>query len=78
VGFRYFVQRKANVLALRGWVRNRWEGTVEVMARGERKNLDTFLSFLKKGPSGANVTNIEVKWLESAGEFTDFKVRRTT
>lgn len=78
VGFRYFVQVKANTIAITGWVRNRWDGTVEVMAQGERKNLESFLSAIRKGPSGANVTNIEVEWLEQDGEFTDFRVRRTT
>ncbi len=78
VGFRYFVQGKANVLEIKGWVRNRWDGTVEVMAQGERKNLETFIQALEKGPSGANVTSNEVEWLERAGDFTDFRVRRTT
>ena len=77
VGFRFFVQGKANMLDITGWVRNRWDGTVEVMARGEEKNLETFLSLLNKGPGGANITSIEFKWLESSDEYTDFRVRRT-
>ena len=77
VGFRYFVQGEANVLAIKGWVRNRWDGTVEVMAQGEKKNLESFLNQLKKGPSGARVVNLEVEWPEEGGVFTDFRVRRT-
>lgn len=78
VGFRYFVQGKANSLDITGWVRNRWDGTVEVMAQGEKNNLESFLSLLKRGPSGANVTNLNVEWLESSDEFTEFKVRSTS
>ena len=36
VGFRYFVQRTASRLEVYGWVRNRWDGSVEVLAEGPR------------------------------------------
>ena len=38
VGFRWFVQREARMLDLRGWVRNTEEGEVEVVASGRRRS----------------------------------------
>ena len=40
VGFRYFLMREAQRLGLRGWVRNRDDGTVEFVAEGSRDDLD--------------------------------------
>src|SRR2546421_8024107 len=50
VGFRYFVQRKADQLGVRGWVRNNDDGTVEVVAEGERAALEQLASALEGGP----------------------------
>ncbi len=41
VGFRAFVIRRASSLGVTGWVRNRWDGTVEVVAEGERPDLES-------------------------------------
>ena len=57
VGFRYFVQRTASRLNITGWVRNRWDGTVEVLAEGPRHVLDQFLGARRPGPPGAHVTD---------------------
>ncbi len=50
VGFRWFVEREASELDLRGWVRNTEEGEVEVVAAGEPADLDDLRSSLKRGP----------------------------
>jgi len=78
VGFRYFVEENAYQLNLTGWVRNRWDGTVEVLAEGDRQTLEKFLSFLHRGPRAAYVSTVEVVWLPATGEFTRFSVRVTT
>lgn len=77
VGFRFFVQRTANELGLTGWVRNRWDGSVEVLAEGPRPALERLLGALRRGPRGALVTNSRVSWEEPSGEFAYFSVRRT-
>ena len=59
VGFRWFVREKARRLGLSGWVRNREDGSVEVVASGEQGQLDLLISELKKGPAGAVVDGVE-------------------
>lgn len=75
VGFRAFVIRNANRLGLSGWVRNRWDYTVEVMAEGERGSLEQLLSALRRGPSAAMVTQVRPEWKEASSEFEGFRVK---
>jgi acylphosphatase len=77
VGYRAFVDQSAYALNLRGWVRNRWDGSVEVLAEGERQALEKLLAALYRGPRSSNVTNIQIEWLPATGEFSSFWVRMT-
>jgi acylphosphatase len=78
VGFRYFVQEQAVALNLAGWVRNRWDGTVEVIAEGDKLTLDKFLSALQRGPRASYVSNVRTDWQPGAGEFSSFQIRMTS
>jgi acylphosphatase len=75
VGYRAFAIRKAEDLGITGWVRNCWDGSVEVVAEGERAILDRFVAALFLGPSSANVTRITPEWLPASGEFFRFSAR---
>jgi acylphosphatase len=77
VGFRAFAEYSAQALGLKGWVRNRWDGSVETTAEGPRPALEQFLAALYRGPRSANVTDIDFDWLPGTGEFKDFRVRMT-
>ncbi len=77
VGFRAFVEQSAQLLDLRGWVRNRWDDTVEVLAEGERQSLEQLLAGLRRGPRASNVTEVRFEWLPATGEFHYFSVRMT-
>lgn len=77
VGFRYFVQEVAAGLDLTGWVRNRWDGSVEVVAEGEREKLEKLLASLQRGPRAAFVSNVRAGWDPGTGEFARFSVRMT-
>jgi acylphosphatase len=77
VGFRYFVLNKAQQLNITGWVRNTAEGDVEVLAEGDRDELEELLLALRKGPRSAVVTNTQEKWDSPLGEFQNFNVRST-
>ncbi len=77
VGFRYFVVDRANSLGLTGWVRNRWDDTVEVTAEGSRDSLNKLLLYLQKGPSAAYVSGVKQEWLEPTGEFKRFGILPT-
>jgi acylphosphatase len=59
VGFRWFARLAARGLELRGWVRNRTDGTVEIAAEGAQDKLDQFRRQLARGPDGARVARIE-------------------
>ena len=75
VNFRYYTRREASSLGLVGYVRNRPDGTVEVVAEGPRLALGRLLSFLRVGPSAAFVTQVDCEWPASRGSFDRFEVR---
>ena len=58
VGFRWFVQREAAEIGLRGWVRNTMEGHVEVLAAGDEKDIAELEAALRKGSRGSRVDAI--------------------
>jgi len=74
VMYRDFVQRKASGLNLVGTVKNLPEGTVEVIAEGEKNSLESLVELLKHGPVLAQVRDIAVEWREPEGKFDDFKI----
>jgi len=55
VGFRWFVQKKAGDLGIRGSVRNLSDGSVEVIATGNESSLSDLEEILWKGPAFSNV-----------------------
>lgn len=55
VGFRWFVQREASGIGLKGWVRNTDEGHVEIVAAGESEDLTELKAALRKGSRGSRV-----------------------
>jgi len=75
VNFRYFVLRLAGSLDLKGYVRNLPDGSVEVVAEGERDRLERLVEQLKVGPRAARVTDVEERWADYSGEFADFRIR---
>ena len=77
VSFRYFVSEQAHFLGIMGWVRNRTDGSVEVMVEGPRSQLELLLDELSVGPHSASVSEVQVEWLEATGEFSSFWVRST-
>lgn len=75
VGFRYFVLRRAQPLGLKGWVRNLYDGTVEVRAEGPEPQLQQLLELLSQGPRCSRVTHVDLMWFTPTGEFVDFLIR---
>lgn len=59
VGFRWYVQRTAERLGLRGRVRNLHDGSVEVLAHGGVDELDALHEALVRGPAGARVVTVD-------------------
>ena len=77
VGFRYYVEENARILNLTGWVRNRWDGSVETVAESDRETLEKFLLALRRGPRSSQVSEVNVEWLTAAGEFNHFTIKMT-
>lgn len=75
VSFRYYTIRQADALELTGWVANRYDGSVEVVAEGDKAELQKLLIFLHRGPSSARVDRVQADWGEATGEFDRFRVR---
>ena len=67
VGFRAFVSRVAQALALSGWVRNLDDGSVEAWAEGPPEAIATFAARLLRGPSGARVERFETFEADPSG-----------
>ena len=59
VGFRWFVEKAANGLGVRGWTRNLDDGRVEVYAIGTREQLDELSGYLWKGSAMSEVRGVE-------------------
>ncbi|TMD89902.1 MAG: acylphosphatase [Chloroflexi bacterium] len=72
VGFRYFVIREARPLGLRGWVRNRDDGSVELVAEGEKADLERLLEAARRGPSQARVDGVRADWSAASGNLHPF------
>jgi acylphosphatase len=75
VGFRAFVLRRGLTYGLTGWVRNRMDGAVELVAEGPRAALDSLLADLHVGPSASTVDRVETRWEPATSEFMVFGVR---
>jgi acylphosphatase len=74
VGFRYSTLAKARALGVNGFVKNKDDGTVEVVAEGDEKKCRSFLEWLKEGPSGAYVRNVEFYYTTYSGEYNSFVI----
>jgi len=77
VGFRYFVIGVAGELGLKGWVRNRRDGSVELVAEGDEEILNKLIQALKRGSRSSVVSALHEEWLDFTGEFHGFSARST-
>jgi acylphosphatase len=59
VGYRFFAERWANQLGICGYVKNLWDGNVEVYAIGTSASLEELKRHLADGPRSARVTGVE-------------------
>ena len=75
VFFRAFVSRQAEGLGLSGYVRNLPSGAVEVIAEGEKKQLEKLIGYLKVGPSAARVEKVVTEWAGYTGKYPGFSTR---
>ncbi len=76
VFFRTSTVQEAKRLGIKGWVRNCTDGSVEVVAEGNKKKIDQFIQWCHQGPAGAQVHNVQLHWKDHQGAFENFSIRR--
>ena len=75
VGFRNFTQRNARQLGVNGYAKNLPNGKVEVVAEGDKSQLDALVALLREGPRYARVDSLEVDERPVTGEYATFGIR---
>lgn len=66
VGFRFFAINRARKYGITGWVRNLYDGRVEIEAEGNRSDLIMFLEDIRIGPSAGHISKVIEEWHEIA------------
>jgi len=74
VMYRDATARRAQLLAVKGFVENQPDSTVRVVAEGEEESLRTLLKYLWLGSPFSKVEQVEERWSEATGEFSDFRI----
>ena len=74
VFFRHHTQETAFHLGVKGWVRNRMDGSVEAVFEGDKESVNRMMEWCHQGPPAARVTKVHQTWEEYTGEFEDFSV----
>ena len=75
VAFRYYTLDIAQSLEIKGWVRNCWDGKVEIVMEGEEDRVKELIDWCYQGPRSAIVEKVDVEWEEYRGEFNSFGIR---
>jgi acylphosphatase len=73
VGFRYSMQREATRLGVRGWVRNRRDGSVEALVQGSDGAVAALTAWARHGPAGAKVAEVHVSGAEPQPALAAFE-----
>jgi len=76
VYFRASAVEQARRLGLTGWVMNCSDNTVEIVAEGEKDQLERLIDWCRSGPPGAQVKEVFAEWETSKQEFQSFSIRR--
>jgi len=73
--YRTFIKENADKLNVRGFLRNREDGRVEIFLEGNSENVDAMSLICKRGPKHAIIRSVEEK-PERFQDFTEFKIIR--
>ncbi len=76
VGYRYWALKQAQVHNITGWVRNVNNGLVEALFEGKKEDIGNMVSQCNKGPDGASVKKVKVRWQEAKREYHNFVIKR--
>ncbi len=74
VFYRAKTQEKAQSLGLVGFARNNSDGSVTVVAEGEKSQLQELITWCHQGPPMASVSNLQAEWQEASGSHDHFEI----
>ncbi|CAD6491733.1 MAG: Acylphosphatase [Candidatus Argoarchaeum ethanivorans] len=77
VCFRAYTEKQATNLNLTGWVRNRRDGRVEIMAEGSEPELKEFIDWCGGGSPYSRVDTVDISWVLCEQDFNTFDVDQT-
>ena len=77
VCFRIYTHERARELDLTGWVRNRYDGSVEAAIEGEAADVKSMIDWCHIGPPASRVKEVRVEWEKATDKYTGFSVRHT-
>jgi len=77
VSYRVNTLIQARALGIRGWVRNRQDGTVEAVFQGNKRIVDEIIQYCRQGPPSAKVIKVEVKWMHPDPTLHSFEILGT-
>jgi len=75
VGYRWWVMRKSKEYGLKGYVRNLFDGDVEVEVEGDRPMIIDFVKELKIGPTSASITGANIQWGKYQDKYKGFEIK---
>lgn len=75
VNFRYYAVHQAKALGLHGFVKNLLDGRVEVVAQGNKEQLERMVEWLNHGPASASIEDVQVEWSETKKKFKGFSIQ---
>lgn len=77
VGYRDALRAQAERLGVRGWVRNRLDGSVEALLQGDRDSVKRLIDWARRGPPAARVSGLEESDAAATSPCPGFEVRPT-
>lgn len=77
VGYRASFEAQARALKLGGWVRNRADGSVEAVVRGDSEAIEKIIAWSRRGPTAARVRDVAIADLDDASVPGHFEVLPT-
>lgn len=75
VWFRASTRDEATRIGVSGWVRNLSDGSVDALFEGEKKKVEEIIGWCHRGPSGAQVSRVDISWEPYKGEYQNFNIR---
>jgi acylphosphatase len=75
VWFRQSTKDEALRIGVGGWVKNLPDGTVEAVFEGDKKKVEEIVGWCHRGPSGAQVSKVDISWEKPRSDAFRFDIR---